>query len=116
MTDDQLQATLRRLRAAYIAEGPSRVADLEAQIERVERGDAAAISELSRLFHRLAGSGGSYGLDDVTAAARAGELMANDLAKRGGPVSPESIAALRTKTGAVAAAFEAARGTDAPIE
>jgi len=77
-------------------------------------GDTTELKELARLFHRLAGSGGSYGIDAVTTAARAGEHLADALAPAGKPLSPEDAAALQSHIAGVAAAFEAARDGSLP--
>ncbi len=109
-----LEVTLRRLRAAYIDESPARIAELEAQLAALERGEAAALPELSRLFHRLAGSGGSYGIPRVTEAARTGERLAEDLAAAGGGAGPADLTALLAQVAAVAAAFDHARHDATP--
>jgi len=111
---DPLEATLRRLRTAYLDESPARIAELEAQLARAGGGDAGAFAELARLLHRLAGSGGSYGIAGVTEAARAGEHLAERLAQPSAGAPPAELAALREHVAVVAAAFEHARRDPTP--
>lgn len=113
MSEDELRAVLLKLRATYIAEWPERRAELEAELSRVGTGASGAAKELGRLFHRLAGSGGSYGIDAVTQAARPGEHLADALAAAGA-VTPSQVEELRSHILAIAAAFEAAAHDDTP--
>jgi HPt (histidine-containing phosphotransfer) domain-containing protein len=104
-----LERVLRELRATYIAESPQRLAEVEAALSRVEQGEREASAELARLLHRLAGSGGSYGLPAVTSAARAAEALASDIATSVSAPAPDEIRALRESVGEIAGAFDAAR-------
>jgi HPt (histidine-containing phosphotransfer) domain-containing protein len=111
----ELERVLADLRRQYLHEAPERLAELRGALARAGAGSDAALKELRLLFHRLAGSGGSYGLDDVTASARAGEQLAYQLEQRGGRVSDADVEALTTRIGEVAAAFRASdsdRGLD----
>jgi chemotaxis protein histidine kinase CheA len=111
---DELAAVLRQLRQQYLDESPHRLAELEAQLALVAGGDSSALVGLADILHRLAGSGGSYGLADVTTAARAGEKFALSLRDASAAPDPGAISRLREHIAAVAAAFEAGRKQPPP--
>ncbi len=60
-------ATLQR---EYLREAPARLAELHKDLAAFRSGEADAVESLRQRFHRLAGSGGSFGLPQVTAVAR----------------------------------------------
>jgi HPt (histidine-containing phosphotransfer) domain-containing protein len=103
---------MHRLKLEYLAESPQRIAELRAHLAAAESGAAGALDELRRAFHKLAGSGGSYGLPEVSDAARSGETTAQSLLAASGTVSPGSLGELRSHIEAVAAAFGAARAAE----
>ncbi len=71
MSDENaLQAAMRELRHDYLAEAPERLAELRADLEALQAGAAGSLTSLKGRFHRLAGSGGSYGLADVSSISR----------------------------------------------
>ena len=107
--DAELQRVLAQLRRQYIDEAPARLAELRAALSRAREGDLAALGDLRQLLHRLAGSGGSYGLDAVTEQARAGEAIAYAIAQRGGaPPSPAELGRLEERIQGVGRAFQEA--------
>ncbi len=67
---DPLDDALVELRREYLAEFPERLDELRADISafRALRPEAAA--SLKTRFHRLAGSGGSYGFPEISVVAR----------------------------------------------
>ena len=103
--DAELLRVLAGLRIQYLAEAPTRLADLRSALARVAAGDAPALGELRQLLHRLAGSGGSYGLQDVTEAARAGELALYQIQQRGIPPTDQDVNLLSSLIEGVASAF-----------
>lgn len=105
---DPLEAMMKKLGRDYLRDSPARVAELRAALGAVEQGAAGAIDTLRRLLHKLAGSGGSYGFDDVSTSARAGETVARRLFESGAAPAAAELAALRASVDAVAAAFAAA--------
>ena len=109
--DDPLANALKALRIEYLNGSPRQVADLRALVERAERGEAGGLDELRRAFHKLAGSGGSYGFPEVSARSRAGEIEAKRLLDATAPVSAAGFATLREMVEAVAGAFVAAGGS-----
>lgn len=106
--EDKLNAALDALRAEYIADGPKRIAELWSEFARVQNGDAAALPRLRTLVHKLAGSGGAYGLPDVTARARAVEQMCYALIEPQVPAAADQLAQLRGLIQRVADGFHEA--------
>ncbi len=110
--DDPLIQALRALRAEYLAEAPQRLAELRAVLAEAISGKTDALEHLARLFHKLAGSGGSYGLPVITEHARAGEQDARNLLSSGTSLSPSDAARLTAHVAGVEQAFAEARTDD----
>jgi diguanylate cyclase (GGDEF)-like protein len=70
---DQLDSTLLELRREYLSSLSARLQELRSDISALREGNADAADSLRTQFHRLAGSGGSYGFGDLSAIAREGE-------------------------------------------
>ncbi len=104
-----LEVAMQALRAEYLADSPERVRELSAALGRLRAKDAAALADLQRCFHRLAGSGGSYGFPLVTDRSRAGELAASLLARETRPLVREDFAVLEQHVLGVADAFRDAQ-------
>jgi HPt (histidine-containing phosphotransfer) domain-containing protein len=66
----------RELQREYLEEVPKAFAELRALIESFRRGDPV-LPALRIGFHRLAGSGGSYGFPEISQIARAAEQLAS---------------------------------------
>lgn len=81
--EDPMAEVMRGLRAAYLGEAPERVRELSASLGRLRLRDRTALEELERYFHRLAGSGGSYGFPEVTTCSRAAEHAVHAIAASG---------------------------------
>jgi diguanylate cyclase (GGDEF)-like protein len=86
---DALNNALAELRREYLFEAPGRLAELRKDVAAFRAGEPDATQSLLRRFHRLAGSGGSYGFQDISLIAREGEAV---LAK---PVDNVGIAGAR---------------------
>ncbi|HEU4828975.1 MAG TPA: diguanylate cyclase [Gemmatimonadales bacterium] len=71
-----------QLRREYLAEAGSRIAELRAEVDAFRSGRPEAVASLRTRFHRLVGSGGSYGFPEISSAAREGERRV------AGPVPP----------------------------
>jgi chemotaxis protein histidine kinase CheA len=106
---DALDVAMQALRAEYLAESPERVRELSAALGRLRVKDAAALADLQRYFHRLAGSGGSYGFPLVTDRSRAGELAVSLLARESRPLVREDFAVLEQHVLGVTEAFRNAQ-------
>lgn len=58
------------LQREYLAELPATLLDIRGEIDRFRRGEKAVAASLATHFHRLAGSGGSYGFPAISTVAR----------------------------------------------
>jgi len=61
------------LRREYLTEAPARLAELRKDLAAVRAGETDALASLRSRFHRLAGSGGSYGFPEISAVSREAE-------------------------------------------
>ena len=80
-----IEATLTRLRHAFIAQLPSRVDMLERLLARVAQGEAGAADMLQHTAHSLVGAAGVHRLMDIATAARKLEALAAKLPAQGTP-------------------------------
>jgi chemotaxis protein histidine kinase CheA len=103
--EDRLEAELRALRAEYLAEAPERVRELSAALGRLRTRDLSALADLRLYFHRLAGSGGSYGFPEITSRSRAAELAVGALISGGRPLERADFVTLEQHVLAVAEVF-----------
>ena len=71
---DTFDDTYRELQVEYLGELPQMFADLRRDIEAFRNGESV-LPALRTGFHRLAGSGGSYGFPEISDLARAAERM-----------------------------------------
>jgi hypothetical protein len=111
--DDTLSQQLRALRREYLADSTKRVDELRRLYERLAAGERGVAPELRQAFHRLAGSGGSYGFPLVSARSREGEQIASRVAAEGTAVAPTELESLRACVDGVAGAFaEALKALD----
>ncbi len=65
-----LEAAMIELRREYVAESPARLQELRKDVAAFAAGEADAAKSLAVRFHRLAGSGGSYGFPEVSTIGR----------------------------------------------
>lgn len=72
MTED-MGEFFQELRREYLAEAPARLGELRKDLAAVRSGEPDAVSSLKGRFHRLAGSGGSYGFPSISDAGREAE-------------------------------------------
>jgi diguanylate cyclase (GGDEF)-like protein len=111
LTDTTIDDFFQQLRREYLAEAPARVGELRKDLAALRAGEPDAGDSLKTRFHRLAGSGGSYGFPPISVAAREAErwLM--------GTPAPdvEGLTWLDQAIGRVASAFDdAARAVGLP--
>ncbi len=110
MTDSKHEI-LESLRREYLAEAPARLGELRKDLAALRAGEADAVASLKTRFHRLAGSGGSYGFPAITSASREAERWIVEH----GEVDDAGFAFLAASIGRVAAAFDdAAREVGLP--
>lgn len=110
--EEDLQRALRALRAEYLAESPKRLGELWSTLERVQNGVAGSLPELRILVHRLAGSGGGYGLPEVTISSRAADTYCRTLIDAGTPPGAGDVTQLRVLLQGVADAFGRAQAPE----
>ena len=106
---DKLRSALKTLRAEYLADSPERVRELSEALGRLRARDAAALGDLHRCFHRLAGSGGSYGFPEITTRSREAEHAVASLAAETRLLERADFALLEHHVLAVADAFRDAQ-------
>lgn len=110
-SDDPLAQQLRALRREYLSASGQRVEELRRIRGRLAAGERGALGEFRQAFHRLAGSGGSYGFPLVSARSREGERLAQRLDATGSPAAHDDLAAFDACIDGVAAAFAEAQQT-----
>jgi diguanylate cyclase (GGDEF)-like protein len=101
----------QELRREYLSEAPARLGELRKDLAAVRAGEPDAVASLKTRFHRLAGSGGSYGFSPISVASREAEQWLGD------HVAPDDagFAYLGSVLGRIAAAFDdAARALGLP--
>ena len=106
---DPLEAAMRALRAEYLYEAPERVRELSAALGRLRAGDTSAFEDLERYFHRLAGSGGSYGFPKITERGRTAEHAVIRLVGEARALQREDFEILEEHVLNVAEAFQTAQ-------
>ncbi len=100
-----------QLRREYVSEAPARLVELRKDLAAARAGEPDAQASLKSRFHKLAGSGGSYGFPAITEAARTGENWLVDHVA----ASDDDFALLSAFVARVAAAFDdAAREVGPP--
>src|SRR3990170_1482700 len=109
---DERDQVYQQLRREYLVEAPARLGELRKALAAARAGEPDALASLKSSFHKLAGSGGSYGFPAISETSRSGELwLAEHVA-----TTDADFALLGALVGRVAAAFdEAAREVGFPI-
>jgi diguanylate cyclase (GGDEF)-like protein len=70
---DPLDHAMAELRREYLLEAPARLAELRKDLQALRAGEADATQSLASRFHRLGGSGGSYGYPEISEIAKGAE-------------------------------------------
>ncbi len=97
-----MDGIFQELRREYLSEAPARLGELRKDLAAACAGEADAVASLKTRFHRLAGSGGSYGFPDITTASREAERWLADH-----PVPDNSgFGYLGASIGRIASAFD----------
>ncbi len=109
--DDLLAQQIQQLRREYLHDSSKRVDELRQLSGQLAQDQRTALADLHQAFHRLAGSGGSYGYPDVTARSREGEHLIMRLESAGIGPAPADLAAIDQIIDRVADAFAAAKQT-----
>jgi PAS domain S-box-containing protein len=87
-----IEATLTRLRNAFIAQLPSRMEMLERLLAQVAQGETGTAAMLHHAAHSLVGAAGVHRLMDIAAAARKLEGLAASLPAEGAADQPKLFA------------------------
>ena len=87
---EELEQVLAQLRREYVAESPARLEELRKYVAAFRAGEPDARQSLIVHFHRLAGSGGSYGFPEISELGRSMERWL----KSTPPPGPEQAARL----------------------
>jgi diguanylate cyclase (GGDEF)-like protein len=103
---DPLEAAFNQLRREYLAEAPARLAELRKDITAFRAGEPDATESLKMRFHRLSGSGGSYGFPEISDISRDTEQWLKQEAQA--EPTPEALGRLDSAVGRLSAAFNAA--------
>ncbi len=103
--EDAFAQQYRELRREYLADSPKRLAELRQIEARLAAGDATALGDCRQAFHRLAGSGGSYGFPLVSERSREGEHLVQRLVTAAGPPTSADLAAIDACIAELAGAF-----------
>lgn len=106
MSDD-LTRVLQQLRREYVADSPVRLQELRKDIAAFRAGEPDAVNSLILRFHRLSGSGGSYGFPDISDVSRETERWL----KKVPPPGPDEAEVLDIAVGKLAETFDKA-GTE----
>ncbi len=107
---DPLADVMRNLRREYLKGAPERIRELRTLLGAVQHSETGAVDGLRRAFHKLAGSGGSYGFERISTTSRAGEHLALAVLERtGGKAEAVDAAALTDSVEAVVRALDAAQ-------
>jgi len=88
---EDVQSRLRRMRERYVERVRAESSRIEELVRAMDDTNAdAAIGEIERLAHGLAGSAGTFGFEEI--GVRAGELERKATNVRRGGSAPSSIA------------------------
>ena len=108
MTDESFEETFTKLRQRYLEKARARCDAFEAALERLESSatDGADLDELRQSFHKLSGSGATYGFPRVSELGLQGELACDDIRKRSGFVDRSDVDSLRRLVAALRREFD----------
>lgn len=109
---DDLTEVFAALQQEYLREAPARLAELSKDLAALRSGEEGAIDSLRQRFHRLAGSGGSYGFPEVTRIAREMEQLLSP----GSTPSATDPEGLSQAIASLAEALNAGVRQDLPLE
>lgn len=107
---DPAEGIFVELQREYLAELPAHLSEIRVDVAAFAAGDPAAAASLRTRFHRLAGSGGSYGFPEISALARALEYWI------AGDPPPGDAARLEAGLVRLAALVRHASSTAAPVD
>lgn len=96
--DDAITRRLNALMAEYQQQLPGRIAAIEALLvdARSRADNAAILADLVFSLHKLAGSGATFGYEQLTAVARKWEKSLQPAARNGVSLPPATLDSFRT--------------------
>jgi chemotaxis protein histidine kinase CheA len=108
VTDESFEETFSRLRLRYLEKARARCDGFVAVLERLEstEADGEALDEIRQSFHKLSGSGATYGFPRVSEIGLQGELACDAIRKRAGLVRCDDVDALRQLVDALRREFD----------
>jgi chemotaxis protein histidine kinase CheA len=109
--DDLLAQQLLQLRREYLADSVKRVEELRALQAALAGDQQTVLVRLRQAFHKLAGSGGSYGFPAVSSRSREGEAMIQRLESAAVPLTDADRAAIEACVTSIDRAFADARSS-----
>ncbi|HXY19934.1 MAG TPA: Hpt domain-containing protein [Gemmatimonadales bacterium] len=109
--DDLLTQQLRQLRREYLVDSIKRVEELRALQAALAGDQQAVLVRLRQAFHKLAGSGGSYGFPVVSARSREGEALVQRLEAVAAPLTAADRASIEACITSIDRAFADARSS-----
>jgi len=101
---DPIDPAFQELQREYLSTMPARLDELRSDVAEFGEGHRNAADSLKRRLHRLAGSGGSYGLLEVSSIAREAEHW---LSRNPSPGDAEQLAAIVDRLARAVAVAEA---------
>ena len=98
------------IRAQFVAHSVDRLDDVERSLDGLEANpdDANHLAAVRVHFHKLSGSGGTYGFPAITSLCLSGELRCRLLLDTGGVPAPEDVADWREILASIRAELAAA--------
>jgi len=102
MSGDEIDELFQELRREYLSQSKDRLAELRAGLSALRSGASGAAAALKTHFHRLAGSGGSYGFPEISVIAKEAELWI----ATGPPPDQAAVARLEETIERLEAAFK----------
>lgn len=108
MTDETFEETFSRLRLRYLEKARARCDGFDRALEGLEStaADGDALDEIRQSFHKLSGSGATYGFPRVSELGLQGELACDVIRKRGGLVNRDDVEELRVLVNALRSEFD----------
>jgi PAS domain S-box-containing protein len=92
MANNNIKATLTRLRSEFVAQLPARLYALETLLAKISLGETGAAEMLLQTAHSLVGAAGVHRLMDISDAARKLERLAAKLPREGKADAPTLFA------------------------
>ena len=108
MTDESFEETFSRLRLRYLEKATARCDGFIVVLEHLESTatDGEALDEMRQSFHKLSGSGATYGFPRVSELGLQGELACDAIRKRTGLVGRDDVEVLRQLVDALRREFD----------